>query len=327
MSKGLRLIYSFLFLTMASPPALAEMFKCSADDGSIQYQDRPCDVDMVEQHAPVQEQFRAPSKPLTPSKPATGTVRRQQDPCMPLYQALITSCSPVDRNNQHVYFACIRERLGPGCQNLVPESATRPKPPPRERPKLAEPTIKHRLLSCDPASALAATEEVIGNTRVHHDPELLFYAAITLYREGRRDESVFWYNASKLRARYDATLGDTKSAQMLTVMGLTLGSFVNNHAMQDTVKLSQTLDRVYEWDKKTPNPSRVRIKNQQHRERIDRLYASLDKTKERLEREKATLEAKAKKAAPVLESRSAERLAIGKVCRKTGTYARRQRKS
>lgn len=162
-------------------------------------------------------------------------------------------------------------------------------------------SAEDRLKSCDPRVALAAAEEIVNKPDTLKEPLQLFSPAAVLFQHGKKDEAVFWFYAAQLRVRYQLAFENGDRGQLLSVMVMTVGPRINNHAFQDVANLNRILDRVLEWDKKTPNPYREKTKPENIQKQIDQVYAGLRDLKAKLSAERADLERKARLAAPEIE--------------------------
>ena len=162
-------------------------------------------------------------------------------------------------------------------------------------------SLKERLESCDSKVALAAAEEIIKNPTTLKEPLELFKPALTFYLHGKKDEAVFWFHAAQLRVKYQLAFEKGDIGQLLQIMRMTIGPPILNYAFQNTSNLDRILDRVLEWDKKTPNPFRDRTRSESINKEIDSLYAGMSDYKAKLITEKDYMEQEARKAAPNIE--------------------------
>lgn len=162
-------------------------------------------------------------------------------------------------------------------------------------------TAHERLKSCDPKVSLAAADEILNDPKALTEPALMFSPAYFLMVHGRKDESVFWFYAAQLRFRYQAAIKQGDYGQVLSVMLMTVGPSINNYAFLDTAKLSNTIDRVLEWDRVTPNPLRQSVKSEEVAARIGKVYSGIDDLKAKLVAEKDALENSARLASPQIQ--------------------------
>lgn len=112
---------------------------------------------------------------------------------------------------------------------------------------------------------------------------------------------MFWFYAAQLRFRYQAAIKGGDYGQVLSVMLMTVGPSINNYAFQDTMKLSNTLDRILEWDSATPNPLRQLVKSPEMEVRLKKVYTGIADLKAKLAAEKDALESSARQAAQQVE--------------------------
>lgn len=158
-----------------------------------------------------------------------------------------------------------------------------------------------RLKSCEPSVAIAAAEEIVSNPANLKEPLQLFSSAFAFFQNGRKDEGVFWFYAAQLRVRQQIVLENGDRGQLLSIMLMTMGPYINNYAFQNISNFNQILDRVLEWDKKTTNPFREKARSQKLDKQIDQVYAGFSELKTKLATEKNSMEAAARQAALGLE--------------------------
>lgn len=175
-------------------------------------------------------------------------------------------------------------------------------------------TLKERMESCDSKIAVAAAEEFIKNPDMLKEPLGLFNPALVLFLHGNKDDAVFWFYAAQLRVRYQLVFENGDRGQLLSVMMMTMGPAINNYAFQDVSNLNRILDRVLEWDIKSPNPFRGKARSESVDKQIEQAYSGLRDLKAKLAAERDDLERKARLAAPEIERTYAE---LGNRCRKT----------
>ena len=159
---------------------------------------------------------------------------------------------------------------------------------------------KSRLNSCDPNVRKSAAYEIINNPSTLKEPLDLFAPTTELFMEGKKDEAVFWLYAAQLRTRYQIAVdgsGQGDRGQLLAIMMMAVAPAVNSYAFQDTSKLNRTLDRVLDWDKKTPNPLREKAKSESVSQQVEKVYEGFHDLKSKLSTEKVALESEAKKQA------------------------------
>lgn len=167
-------------------------------------------------------------------------------------------------------------------------------------------TLKEKLESCDPSIAVSAAEEFINNPNILKEPLELFNPALVLFLNGKKNDAVFWFYAAQLRVRYQLAFEKGDRGQLLSVMMMTMGPSINNYASQDISNFNRILDRVLDWDKKTPNPFRDKTRTESVDKQIKQIYAGFRDLQAKLVAEKDDLEQKARLAAPQMQAMSAE---------------------
>lgn len=82
-----------------------------------------------------------------------------------------------------------------------------------------------------------------------------FYAlSKALFDEGRKDEGAFWFYAGQLRGRFDANrCADASARDAIDVLNDEYGTPINQYMFQRPRELAKLVDRVVEWDRKTPH--------------------------------------------------------------------------
>jgi hypothetical protein len=95
-------------------------------------------------------------------------------------------------------------------------------------------------------------EKVIENPN-DYNPAVLYALASSLFKAGRKDEAIFWFYAGQLRARSDVNKSlDKSAAQGVGVLNQTFGGQINQYAFTNISKLTETIEKVVNWDKKAP---------------------------------------------------------------------------
>lgn len=91
----------------------------------------------------------------------------------------------------------------------------------------------------------------------HHSgnyaPPVLFALTLQLYKQGKSDEAIYWFNAARLRANFDAarcTDESTRSAVPALVAQIPIQ--LRRSQFDDPVKLKDIIHRVVQWDERTP---------------------------------------------------------------------------
>ena len=74
-----------------------------------------------------------------------------------------------------------------------------------------------------------------------------------LWQDGRSDEAIFWFNAGRLRGRFDAArCADVSARQGIDVMVMQMPPELLQEQFKDLDKLEATLRKVVAWDEATP---------------------------------------------------------------------------
>jgi len=85
-------------------------------------------------------------------------------------------------------------------------------------------------------------------------PVVFFALSESLFKEGKKDDAVFWFYAGDLRARFDAgRCADESARQGVDLLQLQYGPMINQYLAQDFGKVEAVLAKVIEWDRKTPH--------------------------------------------------------------------------
>lgn len=97
---------------------------------------------------------------------------------------------------------------------------------------------------------------LIENIRAHSDryaPPVFFFMAEELYRNGRKEEAVFWRHAGHIRGTFDKERCQDKTAHsyLSMLLGLT-GRDIVQYCISDIPLLERVVPKAIAWDKKTP---------------------------------------------------------------------------
>jgi hypothetical protein len=77
--------------------------------------------------------------------------------------------------------------------------------------------------------------------------------AIAHYRQGNIEDAIFWYNAGRLRAMYDAVrCTDISARSAVPALLQGMPRELIQAQFDDLVRLRQIIDRVVKWDEITP---------------------------------------------------------------------------
>jgi hypothetical protein len=97
--------------------------------------------------------------------------------------------------------------------------------------------------------AIADVESKSGN----YAPPVLFVLAGLLYKQGKSDDAIFWFNAARLRANFDAARCADESAR--SAVPALVGQIpiqLRRLQFDDLAKLKDIIHRVVQWDESTP---------------------------------------------------------------------------
>lgn len=263
------------FGTLVGDAASVTMNKCKHPDGQIEFTDRPCPADAL-------------SSSIENKTSSNGSSSSSEDN---------SDMAPLHIRKQpknRIYSAPTQPQFQQVRQEAKSEITSSGLP------------AEDRLKSCDPSVAIAAAEETVSNPANLKEPMQLFSPALTFFRNGKKDEGVFWFYAAQLRVRQQMVLEKGDLGQLLLGMLMSMGPYINNYAFQNISNFNQILDRVLEWDKKTPNPFREQARSQKLDKQIKQSYAGFGDLKKRLVTEKTSMEAAARQAAPEIEKTYAQ---------------------
>lgn len=265
----------------------AQTYKCTDPNGKIYYQDSACPSNATIEDLKIETPIKAGR-----SEESRAISAPASDECVRQHMNAVDQCN---RNRSKRLGECVREHLTPDCTKQVIKGS----------PSLSlmgeSLPAEERLKSCNSSVAIAAAEEIVNKPDILKEPLMLFPASAALFQHGRKDEAVFWFYAAQLRARYQLAFEKGDRGQLLTIMMMTVGQPVNNYAFQNTSNLNRILDRVLEWDKRTPNPFKDRARSESIDKQIEQVYSGLRDLKSKILSEKDDLECKARLAAPEIE--------------------------
>lgn len=102
------------------------------------------------------------------------------------------------------------------------------------------------LLSID-STRSNAIDSILTNPD-SFNPSVLYVLSNVLFKEGKKDEAMFWFYTGQLRARNDANLClDKTASQMVSQLNNLYGPDINKYAFQDIEKLKVTVKKVVEY--------------------------------------------------------------------------------
>jgi Rap1a immunity proteins len=87
----------------------------------------------------------------------------------------------------------------------------------------------------------------------HYSPPVLFALAEWYYMRGQIDEALFWLNAAGLRGQFDAKIcTDASALSAVAELSQRLPPDLYRQQWQDPARINRIVDRVIDWDAKTP---------------------------------------------------------------------------
>lgn len=117
--------------------------------------------------------------------------------------------------------------------------------------RLTVTTIKS-LQSSSSKARLNAIKK-ITNSPEDYAPPAFYLLSSVLWRDGKKDDAMFWFYAGQLRGSIDANICADKSAgDAMEALNQKFGSEINQYAFTDISKLTNTVEKVIAWEEKTP---------------------------------------------------------------------------
>lgn len=117
--------------------------------------------------------------------------------------------------------------------------------------RLANQTI-HMLMEGTDSERVATVREVISAPQ-NYAPPVFYVLSAILFKSDLKDDAAFWFYAGQLRARFDANrCNDASARSAVTVLNKRYGAAINQYMFQDPSKLLALVEKVVEWDRKTP---------------------------------------------------------------------------
>jgi hypothetical protein len=110
-------------------------------------------------------------------------------------------------------------------------------------------------VSADDFSRQTPDQLKVGIEKQH--PAAYYVLAGKLLQAGQKDEAVFWFYAGQLRYRFhlgaNPTLPRSGDPALFASLSEVVGRPVNEYAVGDISSLAATIDKVLDWDARTPN--------------------------------------------------------------------------
>jgi len=108
------------------------------------------------------------------------------------------------------------------------------------------------MASKDHRRASRAIEKIIADPG-KFQPPAFFALAASLYKEGRAEEAIFWLNAGRVRARFDANrCADASARQAVRVLSMQIPADLIKEQFKDLDHLRSLVVKAIEWDRATP---------------------------------------------------------------------------
>jgi hypothetical protein len=93
----------------------------------------------------------------------------------------------------------------------------------------------------------------VTRTSGRYSPPVLFALAEWYYMRGQVDDALFWLNAAGLRGRFDAKIcTDTSAQSAIAELSQRLPPDLYREQWKDPARIKTIVDRVIDWDAKTP---------------------------------------------------------------------------
>jgi hypothetical protein len=161
-----------------------------------------------------------------------------------------------------------------------------------------------RVTSCDATVAVQAADEMLKSNANWREPIAMLVAADTLFRNGRKDDGVFWYYAATLRSQYQMAFERGDRGQAAITIGKAVTPSLTVYAYSDAGKLRSTLTRVLAWDKATPNTLRNLPQSPHEKALVTAAYKSIRDVQRQLATQGKALEQRARVEAPNITVRN-----------------------
>ena len=77
---------------------------------------------------------------------------------------------------------------------------------------------------------------------------------VALFQQGDREDSLFWFYAGQLRARFDANrCADVSARAAVGALNEEYGPPINRYAFRNLAQLEELIPKVVAWDRRTPH--------------------------------------------------------------------------
>jgi hypothetical protein len=128
-------------------------------------------------------------------------------------------------------------------------------------------------------------------------PESYYMYAGRLFKEGKRDESVFWFYVGQLRYRFflksNPNLDPSGAPALFASLSETVGREINEYAGGNVKEMVKQIDRALKWDDENPNGFTSKDK---FRKMYDANRAGLKKLRDQMESQADSIREQRKKA-------------------------------
>jgi len=121
-----------------------------------------------------------------------------------------------------------------------------------------------------------SSEELLKGIEAKH-PVTYYALATNNFKNGKKDEAVFWYYVGQIRYRFHLsakkdTLDPTQDPALFSSLNQTLGPSINEYGFGDLDEMVKIIDRAIKWDKEHENKfTNVEEFKKQHAEVLEGL--------------------------------------------------------
>jgi len=112
--------------------------------------------------------------------------------------------------------------------------------------------VIQEMSSQDHRRVRRAIAKIIADPGIFQPPAF-FVLAASLYKEGKAEEAIFWMNAGRVRARFDANrCADVSARQAVRVLSMQMPADLVKEQFKDLDRLRSLVVKAIEWDRATP---------------------------------------------------------------------------
>ncbi|HXV21608.1 MAG TPA: zinc-ribbon domain-containing protein [Desulfuromonadales bacterium] len=112
--------------------------------------------------------------------------------------------------------------------------------------------VIQEMSSQDHRKVNRAIEKIIADPGIFQPPAF-FALAASLYKEGKAEEAIFWLNAGRVRARFDANrCADVSARQAVRVLSMQMPADLIKEQFKDLDRFRSLVVKAIEWDRATP---------------------------------------------------------------------------